>query len=685
MHPFVARSLAAVRSGFTSAAAKAAKLDRRQLAWGGLVLAGITFLSVNLIAAIAFRSARVDLTKEGLYTISEGTRKALASIDEPIDVRVYFSKKLGELAPTYAKNFERVRTLLGQYRSISGNKLKVAYLEPEPFSEAEDRAVAAGLQGIRLNQEGEVGYFGLAATNSTDNEGTIAFFAPERERFIEYDVTKLIYTLANPKKRVVGLLSSLPLEGGLDPMMGMRGRPVRPQLVMEQIRDVFDVKTLEKDVKEIPRDIDVLMIVQPDGLTPQSVYAIDQFALAGGKVLAFVDPVAETQRAGPMGPGGPPKLGDFDKLLKAWGVTYDPAKVAGDIAHARRVQFGGGLRATVTEYVAWLGLDRSSLDERDVLSGGIERVNLASSGFLTKIDNATTNVTPILQTSPDAMQIAADKVSMMPDAVGLLRDYKPEGRPLMLAARISGEAKSAYPDGPPKSEARADGGGTAAADKASDQIESPAGQSPPAGSSADQPPAAAPTAEGEARHAAGGRVNAVIIADTDLLNDQFWVDIRDFLGQQVAVPHAHNAAFVVGALENLSGSDALLSLRGRGVTDRPFDLVNAIRRDAERRFREKEMALTAKLKDMQEQLTKLERAGEGESVILSEKDRQAIEKFRSEMLTVRRELRDVKLALRRDIDRLDSWLKFANIGAVPLLIGIGGIGLAAWRRRRKAI
>jgi ABC-type uncharacterized transport system involved in gliding motility auxiliary subunit len=674
MHPLVATPLTAIRSWFARAAASAAKLDRRRLAWGGLALAGITFLSANLIAAIALRSFRVDLTKEGLYTISEGTRKALTSIDEPIDIRVYFSKKLGEVAPSYAKNFERVRTLLEQYRSISGSKLNVAYLDPEPFSEAEDRAVAAGLQGIRLNQEGDVGYFGLAATNSTDNDGTIAFFSPERERFIEYDVTKLIYTLANPKKRVVGLVSSLPLDGGLDPTMGMRGRPLPPQLVMEQIRELFEVKTLDKDFKEVPRDVDVLLIAQPDGLTAQAVYAIDQFALSGGKVLAFIDPVAEMQRAGgPMAIGNPPKLGDFDKLLKAWGVAFDATKVAGDIAHARRVQFGG-LRGTVTEYVAWLGLDRRNLDERDVLSGGIERVNLASPGFLTKIDGGTPTVSPILQTSPNAMQIAAEKVSMMPDAVGLLRGYRPEGKPLMLAARISGEAKTAYPDGAPKTDAKAVGAGSATADKASEQKH---------GSAADQSQPIASPAEGGAPHVASGRVNAVVIADTDLLNDQFWVDVRDFLGQQVAIPHAHNAAFVIGALENLSGSDALLSLRGRGVTDRPFELVNTIRRDAERRFREKEQALTAKLKDVQEQLAKLERAGEGENVILTEKDRQAIERFRSEMLTVRRELRDVKLALRRDIDRLDSWLKFANIGAVPLLIGIGGLGWAAWRRRRR--
>jgi ABC-type uncharacterized transport system involved in gliding motility auxiliary subunit len=177
-------------------------------------------------------------------------------------------------------------------------------------------------------------------------------------------------------------------------------------------------------------------------------------------------------------------------------------------------------------------------------------------------------------------------------------------------------------------------------------------------------------------------VNAIIVADTDLLADQFWVDVRDFLGQQVAVPNASNAAFVVNALDNLGGSEALIALRGRGADNRPFQLVDELRRDAERRYREKEQALTTKLKEVQDQLAKLENAGEGGSLILSEADRQSVEKFRADMLSIRRELREVKRALRQDIDRLDGWLKFTNIALVPLLIGIGGVGWAAARRRR---
>ena len=575
--------------------------------------------------------------------------------------------------------------MLQQYRDISGGRIELAIFDPEPFLDAEDRAVAAGLRGLRLNPEGEVGYFGLVGSNSTDTEATIPFFNIDRETFLEYDLTKLIYTLANPKKRVVGLITSLPLDGGMGGMnpMSMMGGPRQqpPQMVMEQIRDFFDVKTLAQDVKEIPADIDVLMVAQPDKLTPEAAYAIDQYVLGGGKILALVDPVSELgARPGPMGMmGASPPSPEFLKLLKSWGLDFDPTKAVGDIATARRVQFGGGGRPIVTEYVGWLGLDRRSMDEKDVLSGGIEKLNLASPGFLTKVEGATTQVAPILQTSPQAMQIAAEKFTAAPDPVGLLRAYKPEGKALMLAARVSGTANSAYPDGVPKP---ADDIAKAVGDKPKADDQAP--QSKPEPAKDAKAKEEKPEGAAAKPHKASGRINAIVIADTDMLADQFWVDVRDFLGQQVAIPNAGNAAFIVNALDNLSGSDALIALRGRGADDRPFKLVNELRRDAEQRYREKEQALTAKLKEVQDQLAKLESAGGGDpnNVILSESDRQTIEKFRGDMLSVRRELREVKRALREDIDSLDGWLKFTNIALVPLLIGVGGIGWAATRRRR---
>ncbi|HEX2337214.1 MAG TPA: GldG family protein, partial [Hyphomicrobiaceae bacterium] len=409
------RILAGIRATFDRLTAHVAQLPRHTLAWIGLALGAVILLSVNLFAATAFRTVKADLTQQRLFTISDGTRAVLRNIDEPISIRLYFSKRLGEAAPSYARYFERVRSLLEQYRDISRGQLEFAVFDPEPFSDAEDRAVAAGLRGIRLNNEGETGYFGLTGNNSTDNDASIAFFSNDREPFLEYDVTKLIYTLANPKKRVVGLLTGLPLDGGMAPMAMMGGgRPQPPQMVMEQIREFFEVKTVNQDAKEIPAEVDVLLIAQPDKLTAEAALAVDQFVLGGGKALVFVDPVAELGRMGPMGMGPGTPTPDFIKILKTWGVDFDASKTAGDIASARRVQFGGGARPMVTEYVAWLTLDRSRIDENDVLSGGIERINLSTPGFLSKAEGAKTQVLPLLVTSERAMQISADKFAGMP-------------------------------------------------------------------------------------------------------------------------------------------------------------------------------------------------------------------------------------------------------------------------------
>src|SRR5262245_23932773 len=573
------------------AAAAAGRASRRTLAWGGVALAVIMLLSVNLIASSALREARFDLTKERLFTISEGTRKALRAIDEPIDVRVYLSKKLGEVAPNYAKSFERVRTLLDQYTHISRVKLQIAYLDPEPFSDAEDRAVAAGLKGVRLNQEGEMGYFGIVGSNSTDTEANLPFLSADRERFLEYDVTKLIVSLAQQRKTAVGLISGIPLEGSPgNPMLGRP--PTQGPLLLEHIREFFEVKSIAKDAKEIPSDIGVLMVVQPEGLSAETAYAIDQFALSGGKVLAFVDPVADTSRQGNpmfMMMQGPPDFAEFDKGLKAWGVAFDATKVAADKERARRVQFAGsGGRATVTNYVLWLGLNRSNFDEKDVLVGDVRELNFATAGSLAQAAEATTQFAPIVRTTPSGMLVAADAVSMMPDAVALLRDYKPGGTPLVIAARVSGEAKSAFPNGPPappapeKTDTKADGG-DAAKDKAGDKGADKAGKAAvtkapdkkgtakaPDGKSADKNKTAEKKADAEPAkaapapakaHVAAGKVNIIVVADTDFLQDQFWLDVRELLGQPVAIPMAHNGAFVLAALENLTGTDALISLR----------------------------------------------------------------------------------------------------------------------------
>ncbi len=479
------------------------------------------------------------------------------------------------------------------------------------------------------------------------------FFSADREAFLEYDVTKLVSTLANPRKRVVGVMSGLPLEGA-EADMAKGIRPQRPWLIMSQIRDLFEVRMVGQDVKEIPSGLDVLMVAQPKDLTEEAAYAIDQYALKGGKVLVFLDPVAESGGMGMITvPGEGRKR--LAKVLEGWGLKWDGSEVAADIKHARRVQFGPDANS-VTEFVAWLGLDKNNINPDDVLAAGIEVINLASAGVLRPVAGTTTTLTPILETSSDASVVGSDKMGFGSDPLGLLRSYVPGGKKLLLAARVSGSANSAFPSGKPGA--------------------APSGEAASAAETTKTEPAAAKPDSG---HVAQGRVNAIVVSDSDMLADQFWVNRREMMGQEMVMPSAHNAAFVVSALENLSGSNALIALRGRGVNERPFTWVEELRRKAERQFREKEQGLEARLKSAQDELVKLQTSGTAGSVVLSEKEREAVEKFRAEMLDTRRELREVKRALRSDIDSLDGWLKFANIALVPLLIAVAGVGWSLTR------
>ncbi len=397
-----------------------------------------------------------------------------------------------------------------------------------------------------------------------------------------------------------------------------------------------------------------MLVAEPYGLTTKAADAIDQYVLGGGKAVVLVDPVPEAALYATMGQphGG---LDELQKVLKAWGVGFDQNEVATDLARARRVRFGPS--AAVVDYVAWLGLDSSNIEKNDVLAAGVDTLNVATAGILTKIDGAGTTFTPILHTGPEAMQVDASKVGPNADPIALLRDYKPGGNALILAARLSGETKSAFLKSPLKV-------------KASGEHDS----------SLERAPQAKPD-EPKGAHLSSGKINAIVIADTDLMADQFWVDRSQLLGQEVVMPNAQNAAFVIGALENLSGNDALIALRARGVTNRPFTLVENLRRKAELQFQEKEQTLSKRLTELQGELAKLESSGSG--AIPSEEERRAAENFRTQMVETRRELRDVKFALHRDIDRLDGWVKFFDIALVPLAIAAVGTGWALRPGRKR--
>ena len=649
-------------------------------AYIGLFCAFVLFVSVNVLARAELTGYRIDFTQDKLFTLSKGTHSVINHIDEPITFRFYFSSSLGKELPALAKYAQRVRDMIGEYAALSNGKIRLEVYDPVAFSDAEDQAVAAGLHGIPLDRTGEQVYFGLAASNATDDQETIAFFSPDREQFLEYDLSKAVQSLAQPKRKMIGIMSPLPIQGFPGTLMArINPRLAQPWQMLAQLRQLFDLKLVDTNSTEIPDDVDVLMVVHPADFSPQAMYAIDQFILRGGRALLFVDPLSEVAQQ-MVGPGAKqiPITSDLKPLFDAWGIDYDSTKSAGDIPAARRINAGSDARPQPVEFPAWLALTKKNVAGNETITSELESINMADAGAISLKPDAKVTMTPLVFTSGQSMLIDTEKLKDKPDFFGILRDFQPGGKPLVLAARIAGDVPTAFPDGQPKDEAKKDDDKAATAKPDAKKDEAPK-------------PLVHP-------HLAksNGPINSVIIADTDMLQDRFWVSVQDVFGQAVQVPISNNMDLVSNSLDYLTGSQDLIGLRARGVSQRPFERVVALQRDAEVRLRNKEQELQKQQEDTQRKLMELQRPAQygadapntPGTVILTQAQQEEIGKFKTELLRIRRDLRAVQLDLRQDISRLQSRLWFFDIALVPLLVALIAIGLGFARirhRRRKSL
>lgn len=640
-------------------------MNKNILTVAGLVLAGILFLAVNVFSNVALKSARLDLTEQSLYTLSQGTQNTLEGLEEALTLRFYLSQKLVTGLPGINSYAIRVLEMLEEYEQAAGGKLTLKIIDPEPFSEEEDRAVGYGLQGVPVGNGNNLFYFGLAGTSSTDEEEIIPFFQPDREEFLEYDLTKLVHQLAHPKQKVVGLLTSLPLKGSPS-MPFLQSGGGDPWLILDQIRQLLTVRTLEKDVKDIPEDVDVLMIVHPKDLSDEILYAIDQYVLRGGRALIFVDPHSEADRGSPT-PGNPmggsgPKNSDLAKLFDVWGIEMIPNKVVGDLPLAKKVNFRKQSRMMVADYPVWIDLAPEHMDQDDIVTAKLPNLTMASVGAIRKKEEAETELVPLIQSDDQAMLIDTVRLQLLPDVEGLLQSYQPGNETYTLAARITGNVKTAFPDGRPENKE----------ESTKDQQEEPKNEQ--TGNETSTPSLK------ESKEA----INIIVVADTDLIQDQFWVQVQSFLGQRIGIPNAANGTFVTNALDNLTGSNDLISVRNRGSFTRPFTLVKALQQDAELQFRQKEQLLQARLQSTEQKIKDLQSQKKDESpLILSEAQQDEIDRFRQELLSTRKELRSVRHELQKNIEGLEGIVKFFNIGFTPLLIGVGGVFISVYRFRQR--
>tara|TARA_R110002072_G_scaffold58010_3_gene148478 strand:+ start:13381 stop:15321 length:1941 start_codon:yes stop_codon:yes gene_type:complete len=636
------------------------------------LLVGIFVLMffIILVSSKFLSGARLDLSENGLYSLSEGTERILQSIEQPVTLTLFFSDKASSQLPALRTYAQRVEELIEEYVNLSDGKLLFEKVDPEPFSEAEDEAALAGLQGVPFGTRGDVVYFGLRIKNDSGVEEVIPFMQPDKEAYLEYELTKLISSLSKTSLPKVGVYSGLDIQGGFD-YMTRQSTPA--WTILDYIQQGFQIEWIDDNATEIT-GVDVLLLIAPQNLSEKLRFAIDQFVISGGRTIVFLDPYAETI----ANQGGMPTVQRFDLsgLLPNWGVKLREDVFVTDFANSMVV--GVGQSRNPVRHIGLLSMNpQESVSEAgaDIIIHGLESVNWSSAGILDVVEGADVEVLPLILTSDQAQPREAALLTQLADPQTLMDDFAPTGERYTLAAKISGKAKTAFPEGirfTEKSETKMDKGET----DGSENSES-------AENTSDEEPA---LEEGKeivlaAKHLETDALRLLVVTDTDILSDRLWVQVQSFFGQQIVSPWADNGSLLVNAIENFSGHPDLIEIRSQGRFNRPFEKVEALRLDAEARFLEQQKRLEEELDATESKLVQLEQLrGEGEGAMFSDEQAAELEKFQTEKLKIRKQLRDVQHQLDQDIESLGTRLKLINIFLVPALIFLWVL-IAAMRRR----
>ncbi|MDB6171764.1 MAG: gliding-associated putative transporter substrate-binding component GldG [Chthoniobacteraceae bacterium] len=607
-------------------------------------------VAINIIGSRA--KQRVDLTAEHAYTLSAGTRAILAKLDTPVQIRFYCTRKENRMPLDLKAYAQRVEDLLGEYRQASKGQIEIQKLDPEPDSDAEDSAKLDGVEGQML-PDGERVYLGVSVT-MLDQKEALPFLTQDRERLLEYDLSRAISRVAAAEKPVVGIMSPLQLAGmPSNPMMARMGggQSQKPWLIQSELGRDYTVKTVEMTVDKIPDEVKVLVLVHPKAISDTAQFAIDQFILRGGKLIAFLDPLAVLDR-GAGGPMGPSSSSSIDKLLKSWGLAFDSTKVVADMNYLSKTRQG---RAP-----ALLTLTEKAVNKDDVLTANADNLLLAFPGAFTGTPSEGLKETVLLKSTTDSQLVEPMMAQMSGEEI--IKSFKSSGTEYALAVRLTGKFKTAFPEGKPK-----------AADPKPDG-------KPPEPASTD-----AVLKESEKENA------VVLIGDSDFLQDQVVAQetMNPLGGQRMFIPVNGNLAFAQSAVDQLTGDENLIKVRSRTSRERPFTVVNKMQTDAEERYRSKIKELETGLADAQRKLSDLQRAkssdgGPGQRFILSPEQQQEIANFRKKETEVKQQLKLERKKLRADIDSLANRLKWENIAAVPFLVALGGVVMAVQRRRKQA-
>lgn len=657
-------------------------LTKRLFSKAGLLVLAFVTLLLTIGVSQLFKGARVDLTQDRLYTLSEGTQNLLKKLDGKATLQFFYSEKETRELPFLRNYARRVTELLEEYVLASNGKLRLEVIDPEPFSENEDKAAEYGLQAVPLGGPGKEAYMGLVIANDEDDSKRelIGFLHPDKERFLEYDISKLVYSVVQKSRPKIGLVSTLQVNGGYDMMSR---QPSGPWMSISQLRQMYDVDDLGTAFDVIPEDINLLVVIHPKELTARTRYAIDQYVVGGGHALIFVDPNAESDQAGGgmmggmmMGMGGD-KSSSLPTLFKAWGIEVDKSKVLADGTQALSV---GSPSGRPVRHLGILGLNEQSFNSDDVITSMLNSVNVATSGAVIQLEDAPVDIEVLLHSTKNAMLMDASLFAMLFDPSSLYKDFKATGIEYPLAVRVTGMVKTAFPDGrPPEPEPEKAETGEDGLKAEEEEEEEPVTEVKESEEEI-KPAKELPAHIAESMQP----VNVIVVADTDLLTDRLWVQKNNFFGQDIVQPFANNGDLLINMVDNLMGNADLISIRSRGQFSRPFDKVSELERQAEERFYQKEEELKQQLAETDAKLRQLQATKEGEDALVLSPEQQAeVERFVQEKLKIRKQLRDVQHQLSKDIEKLGTQLKLINILAVPILVTLIALGYRASRRRRQ--
>lgn len=625
-----------------------------------LVSVFVLMFFIILVSSKFLTGARLDLSENGLYSLSKGTERILESIEQPVTLTLFFSDKASSQLPALRTYEQRVEELIEEYVNLSSGKLVFEKVDPEPFSEAEDEAALAGLQGVPVGARGDVIYFGLRIKNEAGAEEIIPFMQPDREAYLEYELTKLISSLAKTSLPKVGVYSGIDIKGGFD-YMTRQSRPA--WTILDYIQQGFQLEWIDDNATEIT-DVDVLVLIAPQNLSDQLKFAIDQFVIGGGRTIVFLDPYAEAITA----QGGMPSVqrSDLADLLPNWGIKLREDMFVTDFANSMVV--GVGQSRNPVRHIGLLSINpQDSVNDagQDIIVHGLESMNWSSAGILDRVEGSEVQVSPLILTSDQAQPREATLLTQLADPQTLMNDFAPTGERYILAAKVSGKAKTAYPEGIRYSEE------VTSAENNEADAEKESQESEPKMLEISLP----------AKNLETDALRLLVVSDTDLLSDRLWVQVQNFFGQQIVSPWADNGSFLVNSIENFSGHPDLIEIRSQGRFNRPFEKVEALRLDAEARFLEQQKRLEEELGATESKLVELEQLrGDSDGAMFSDEQAAELEKFQTEKLKIRKQLRDVQHQLDQDIESLGTQLKLINIFLVPLLIFLWVL-LAAMRKR----